>query len=167
MNVSTTHVPMVHSVLMVSTTSRAIVDRGIRENAVKPVRLGLRLDYVLESICSRSLSFSCDNEIKGAKPMFWLATRAGKMGLTFNRWGLPRKKKRKTKVTKRHTIFVIFGEFQGWVEKAATDSKEKREDTKDSRGFIEPKKKKLAFFPFSRNKQVILHSQCRKVFFAM
>ena len=70
MNVSTTHVPMAHSVLMVSTTSRAIVDRGIRENAVKPVRLGLRLDYVLESICSRFLSFSFDSEIKGAKPMF-------------------------------------------------------------------------------------------------
>ena len=64
MSVSTTHVPMVHSVLMVSTTSPAIVDRGIQENAVKPVRLGLHLDNFLEPICSRFLSFSFDSVIK-------------------------------------------------------------------------------------------------------
>ena len=64
MNVSTTHVPMVHSVLMVSTTSPAIVDRGIQENAVKPVRLCLHLDYFQESIDSRFLSFSFDSVIK-------------------------------------------------------------------------------------------------------
>lgn len=55
---------MVHSVLMVSTTSPAIVDRGIQENAVKPVRLGLHLDYFQESIDSRFLSFSFDSVIK-------------------------------------------------------------------------------------------------------
>ena len=114
MNVSTTHVPMAHSVLMVSTTSRAIVDRGIRENAVKPVRLGLRLDYVLESICSR---FFCHLVLivklkERSLCSDWLPERS--------RWAppstagdCPEKKKRKTKVTKRHTIFVIFGEFQG------------------------------------------------------
>lgn len=89
MNVSTTHVPMVHSVLMVSTTSRAIVDRGIRENAVKPVRLGLRLDYVLESICSRFLSFSFDNEIKGYP--------SGQDGPHLQPLGIAQKKKKKNK----------------------------------------------------------------------